>query len=117
VGAHLAAVLRSSGCRVEGQPAPSHAVELKLPRSLRRRVQELLGDRVYSIESLEAFATGLQRDADRVGLLIAGDFAAALRVIEPTGRSLEDLGASPRAMELMRFWLAADSPLWRASHD
>ncbi len=117
VGAHLAAVLRSSGCRVEGQPAPVHAVELKLPRSLRRRVGDLLGDRIYSIESLEVFARTLQRDADRVGLLLAGDLAAALRVIEPTGRSIEDLGASPRARQLMHFWLAADSPLWKASHD
>ena len=56
----------------------------------------------------------IQRTADRVGLLAAGDIGAALTTLCDGPPTLHALRSSKRAVDLLRFWMAPESPLWRA---
>jgi tetratricopeptide (TPR) repeat protein len=108
----LAAVLRIARCEVAlGGPALP-AVEVKLRRAVRKAVHEAVGDTKLEASSLLAFARGLQRSADRAGLLASGDIAAGLSTVLNGRASLEALRTSERGIDLLRFWLEAESPLW-----
>ena len=108
----LAAVLRVSRCEVvPGEPALP-AAEVKLRRAVRKAVQEAVGEAKLESSSLLAFARSLQRSADRAGLLASADIAAGLSALLNGRVSLEALRTSARGLDLLRFWLEAESPLW-----
>jgi hypothetical protein len=112
VAGTLAAVLRVARCKVAaGEPALP-AADVKLRRSVRRAVHEAVGDSTFDPASLLAFARSLQRSADRAGLLASGDIAAALATLLKGRVTLHALKNSLRALDLLRFWLGDDSPLW-----
>ena len=89
------------------------AVSLKLRRSTRKSVQEVVNDEEIGSAALLAAAARLHRSADRAGLLASGDIAAALGAVLGGPATMGALRSSPRALDLLRFWAAADSPLWR----
>jgi hypothetical protein len=62
--------------------------------------------------SLLAFARSLQQSADRAGLLASGDIAAGIATLLKGQVTLEALRTSARGLDLLRFWLEAESPLW-----
>jgi len=108
----LAAVLRTARCEVvPGEPILP-AAEVKLRRSVRKAVHQAVGDRTFDTASLLAFARSLQRSADRAGLLASGDIAAALTTLLGGRVTVQTLRTSARGLDLLRFWLGNDSPLW-----
>jgi tetratricopeptide (TPR) repeat protein len=108
----LAAVLRVARCEVAlGEPALP-AAEVKLRRAARNGVREAVGDAKLGPASLLAFARSLQRSADRAGLLATGDIASGLATVLSGRTTLDALGRSARGLDLLRFWLENDSPLW-----
>jgi uncharacterized protein HemY len=112
VAGTLAAILRAARCKVAaGEPALP-AADVKLRRAVRRAVQEAVGDSTFDPASLLAFARSLQRSADRAGLLASGDIAAALATLLNGRVTLHTLRNSSRVLDLLRFWLADNSPLW-----
>jgi tetratricopeptide (TPR) repeat protein len=119
VAGTLAAVLRVAGCQVVGEEPTLPAADVKLRRAVRKAVHETVGDEKLTSSSLLAFARSLQRSADRAGLLVSGDIAAGVATLLAgvatllDGRAnLDALRASPRGLDLLRFWLDAESPLW-----
>jgi hypothetical protein len=58
------------------------------------------------------FAQSLQRSADRAGLLACGEIGPALSVLLNQELNPKALRVSSRGLDLLRFWLDADSPLW-----
>jgi hypothetical protein len=112
----LLAVLRVSGCEVTAGDPPLPGAEIKLRRAVRKEVHKAAGRAKLSRSSLLAYARSLQRSADRAGLLASGDIATGLAVLLSGRLSVEALKTSPRALNLLRFWLDASSPLW-VSHD
>jgi hypothetical protein len=108
----LAAVLRAARCEVAlGEPALP-AAEVKLRRTVRNAVREAVGDTKLGPASLLAFARSLHRSADRAGLLASGDIASGLATLLDGRSALDALRASARGLDLVRFWLENDSPLW-----
>ena len=88
------------------------AAEIKLRRSARRAVQEAVGSAVVDPSTLLRFAQDLHRTADRAGLLATGDVAAALRALLGESPSLAVLQCSERGLDLIRFCIDDESPLW-----
>ena len=117
IAGKLAAVLRAARCEVASSdpavPAPAlPAADVKLRRSVRKAVHEAAGAATLGPSSLLAFARDLQRSADRAGLLASGDFVAGITTLLNGAVSLDALRASTRGLDLLRFWLDADSALW-----
>ncbi|MEM7135432.1 MAG: tetratricopeptide repeat protein [Myxococcota bacterium] len=111
----LAAVLRAAGCEVTSDLGGIPRVDVKLSRSARRSVGDALGDAATTLSSLQAVARWFQQSADRAGLIACQDIAAALEVILGTEKiTPERIAESPRAIELTRFWLHPESPVWGA---
>ncbi len=109
----LAAILRTCRCQVaEGDPVLP-AVAVKLRRATRKSVQEAVGSAALEPSALLAAARALHRSADRAGLLACGDIAAGLTTLSGGPASMATLQPSPRNIDLLRFWAAGDSPLWR----
>jgi tetratricopeptide (TPR) repeat protein len=120
VAGTLAAVLRVSRCELgrseSAEPEPAlPAANVKLRRAVRKAVYEAVGDTKLTPSSLLAFAQGLQRSADRAGLLASGDIAAAIATLLNGRVTLDVLRTSARGLGLLRFWLEAESALW--GHD
>jgi len=112
VAGTFAAVLRAARCEL-GYGAPAlPAVEVKLRRATRKIVREAVGDVKLAPASLLAFARSLQQSADRAGLLASGDIAAGIATLLNGRVTLEALRTSARGLDLLRFWLEAESPLW-----
>lgn len=112
VAGTLAAILRLARCDLApGEPA-FPAAHVKLRRAVRKAVSEAVGDATLTASSLLAFARSLQRSADRAGLLASGDFAAGIGILLDGRVSLDALRTSARGLDLLRFWLDAESPLW-----
>lgn len=108
----LLAVLRVSRCEVESGDPPLPATDVKLRRAVRKAVhQAVRGTKLHSA-SLLAYARSLQRSADRAGLLACGEIGAGLAVLLNDELHPEALRMSSRGLDLLRFWLDADSPLW-----
>lgn len=108
----LLAVLRVSRCEVEAADSPLPAVDVKLRRAVRKAVQHTVGRTKVHSSSLLACARSLQRSADRAGLLASGEIGAGLSVLLNEKLNPEALRMSSRGLDLLRFWLDADSPLW-----
>jgi tetratricopeptide (TPR) repeat protein len=120
VAGTLAAVLRAARCDVVAEdPARREpalpAADVKLRRALRKAVHEAASDTKLAPSSLLAFARSLQRSADRAGLLASGDIVAGITTLLSDTVNLDALGASARGLDLLRFWLDAESALW--GHD
>ena len=112
VAGTLASILRACRCSVaEGGPVLP-AVAVKLRRATRKSVQEVVGDVAIEPSALLTAARTLHRSADRAGLLACGDIAAALTALSTGPASVTALRTSSRSLDLLRFWAAADSPLW-----
>jgi hypothetical protein len=112
VAGTLAAILRVARCQVgRGEPTLP-AADVKLRRAVRKAVRETVGDEKLESSSLLAFARSLQRSADRAGLLVSGDIAAGIATLLNGRVNLDALRASTRGLDLLRFWLDAESPLW-----
>lgn len=111
----LAAILRAANCEIEPGGPVLPAAQVKLRRSVRKAVRDRVGNAEITASALIAFARSLQRSADRAGLLSSGSIAAALSTLLDANLSLNALRSSPRGLDVLRFWLDADSPLWR--HD
>ncbi|MEM8609517.1 MAG: tetratricopeptide repeat protein [Myxococcota bacterium] len=112
--AKLAAVVRASKREVISDLGGIPRVETKLARSLRRSVSEILGEEPTPMTALEATARWFQQSADRAGLLAVEDIEIALASLVARDRvTIDALRASPRAIDLLRFWLDSRSPLWR----
>jgi len=112
VAGTLAAVLRVARCEVgRGEPVLP-AADVKLPRAARKAVHEAVGDAKLGPSSLLAFARSLQRSADRAGVLASGDIAAGFATLLNGGVTLDALRTSARGLDLLRFWLEAESALW-----
>jgi hypothetical protein len=79
---------------------------------VRKAVRETVGDEKLESSSLLAFARSLQRSADRAGLLVSRDIAAGIATLLNGRVNLDALRASTRGLDLLRFWLDAESPLW-----
>jgi tetratricopeptide (TPR) repeat protein len=108
----LAAILRVARCNVaHGEPALP-AVHVKLRRAVRKSVNEAAGDTTLTPSSLLSFARSLQRSADRAGLLASGDIAGGFETLLSGKVTLDALKTSARGLDLLRFWLDADSALW-----
>ena len=88
------------------------AVDVKLRRATRKAVHEAVGDVKLMPESLLAFVRSLQRSADRAGLLASGDIAAGIATLLNGRVTVDTLGTSARGLDLLRFWLHAESALW-----
>ena len=113
IAARLAAVLRASHCEVALDGDPLGALEVKLPRSVRRIVRDLASHAPTAASELRALARRLQQSADRAGLIACGDIGVALAVVSPQQRAtIESVRSSRRALDLLRFWVAADSARW-----
>jgi tetratricopeptide (TPR) repeat protein len=113
VAGTLAAVLRVARCALDPGGPALPAVDLKLRRATRKAVREVVGEAVLTPGSLVAFARSLQRSADRAGLLASGDISSGLATLLKGRITLDALNASARALDLLRFWLDAESALWR----
>jgi len=112
VAGTLAAVLRAARCEVSlGEPTLP-AVDVKLPRAVRKAVHDAVGGAQLEPSVLLTFAQSLQRSADRAGLLASGDIAAGLGKLLSGRVTLDALKTSARGLDLVRFWLEDDSPLW-----
>jgi hypothetical protein len=108
----LAAVLRACRCGVaEGAPVLP-AVAVKLPRAVRKSVQEAAGHTMVEPMSLVAASRRLHRAADRAGLIACGDIGAALTALSGGPTTIAALGTSRRQIDLVRFWMGPESPLW-----
>jgi uncharacterized protein HemY len=112
VAGTLAAVLRVARCDVAAGQTALPAADVKLRRAVRKAVREAVGGATFDPESLLSFARTLQRSADRAGLLASGDIAAALMTLLHGKVTLDALRTSTRGLDLLRFWLRDDSPLW-----
>jgi hypothetical protein len=110
----IGALLRAARCPVDFGEAMLPAAEVKLRRSTRRSVQEAVGDTRFDSSSLLDFARSLQRSADRAGLLASGSLEAALATVLHGPPTLAGLRGSRRGLDLARFCMDAESPLWRA---
>lgn len=107
------AALRLARCEiVEGGPVLP-AVAVKLKRATRKAVHEAVEGAQIDGGTLLEFARSVQASADRAGLLVAGDIRAALDVILHGQVDVETLSVSERGLDLISFWLDAESPLWR----
>jgi len=118
VAGTLAAVLRAARCELgpndPALPEPAlPAVDVKLRRAVRKAVHEAVGDTKLGPSALLAFARGLQRSADRAGLLASGDIVAGITTLLNGAANVDALRASRRGLDLLRFWLDAESALWR----
>ena len=109
----LAFAIRASGCRVEEESSVAPHKELRPPRGARRSIRDLLGSTEVTFSMLVGFAAKLQQSADRAGLIVSANFGSAAPVLLQRTPSVEDLCASTRAIEAMRFWISRDSPLWK----
>jgi hypothetical protein len=107
----LVAVLRAAHCRVQTAGPVLPAVSTKLRRAVRKGVHEAAANADLGPSDLLAAVERIHRTADRAGLLASGDLAVSLASVcgEPT---LEKVASSTRARDLLRFWMADDSPLW-----
>jgi hypothetical protein len=113
IAAKLAGILRAARCEVEFDTSAVPRVEVKLPRSVRRTVHELVSGTRVTTTALLQVARRLQQSADRAGLMTSGDIGVALGEVLPSGKAnLEGLRTSERALDLLRFWVGAESPLW-----
>jgi tetratricopeptide (TPR) repeat protein len=117
VAGTLAAVLRAARCEVVSEdpsrPDPAlPAADVKLRRAVRKAVHEAVGDTKLAPSSLLVFARTLQRSADRAGLLASGDIVAGITTLLNGAVNLDTLRASARGLDLLRFWLDAESALW-----
>ncbi|MGB8328999.1 MAG: tetratricopeptide repeat protein, partial [Polyangiales bacterium] len=111
----LAAIFRVARCEIApGEPALPGA-EVKLRRSVRKDVREIVRGATFDPGSLLRFARALQRSADRAGLLASGDIAAALATLLNDRVTVKGLRSSSRGLDLLRFWLAND--LWLRGND
>lgn len=108
----LAVILRVSRCEVAAGEPSLPVTDVKLRRAVRKAVRQTVGDTKVSPSALLAFARSLQRSADRAGLLTSGEIGAALAVLLSDRLDLDTLRTSVRGLDLLRFWLDADSPLW-----
>ncbi|MBT8468954.1 MAG: hypothetical protein KJN97_09410, partial [Deltaproteobacteria bacterium] len=108
----LLAILRASRCEVEAGDRPLPAADVKLRRAVRKAVYQTVGGTKLRTSSLLVYAQSLQRSADRAGLLACGEIGAALSVLLNQELNLKALRVSSRGLDLLRFWLDADSPLW-----
>jgi hypothetical protein len=109
----LAAVLRAAGCELGPGATTLPSVVVKLRRAARKSVQEAVGDARLTPQDLLAAARQIRRNADRAGLIAAGDIGAALQSVLGARPTRTRLQASGRGLELLRFWAAPDSPRWR----
>ena len=108
----LAAVLRAARCPVGTLGPVLPAVTVKLRRAIRKSVQEVAGNTELQPSVLLEATRRAHRSADRAGLLASGDIAAVLTTLCAGRASTTALQSSPRALDIVRFWCAADSPLW-----
>ena len=109
----LAAVLRAARCELGSAGPILPAANVKLRRAVRKAIHEAVGDTQPEPSSLLGFARSVQRTADRAGLLASGELGAGLATLLHGTTTLEALRTSPRARDLLRFGLDADSALWR----
>jgi hypothetical protein len=110
----IAALLRAARCDVAVGEAMLPAAEVKLRRAARRSVQEAIGGATLSAASLLTFARSLHRSGDRAGLLACGDIGIALATVLHGVTTIAALKASARGLDLARFCMDAESPLWRS---
>jgi hypothetical protein len=89
------------------------AAEVKLRRAARRTIQEVVGTEVVRTQTLLSFARSFQRSADRAGLLACGDVEVALQAVLQATPTPASLGSSARGLDLARFCMDSESPLWR----
>jgi uncharacterized protein HemY len=108
----LAGIILAARCSVAPGGPTLPAVPVKLRRASRKAVRDVLGDRAIAPASLLDAARRFQRSADRAGLVASGDIAASWAVVFGSTPTMTALRTSPRALDLLRFWAAADSPLW-----
>jgi tetratricopeptide (TPR) repeat protein len=113
VAGTLAAILRAARCEVSPGDPVLPAIEVKLRRAVRKGVHDAVGGAKLEPSALLAFARSMHRSADRAGLLASGDIAVAFATLLSGGNTLTALKASARGLDLLRFWIGADSPLWR----
>jgi uncharacterized protein HemY len=110
-GATMSILLAARRTVTTGGPSlPS--VPVKLRRSVRKRVAEVVGDRVMDTNTILEGIEALQQNADRAGLLWGGDIGTALRAVLGTQPDRNAARSSPRALALVHFWAAPDSPRW-----
>ena len=105
-------ILLAARCTVATGGPSLPAIPVKLRRSVRKRVAEVVGDRVMDTAAILEAIEPLQRNADRAGLLWGGDIGAALRAVLGTQPDGNAARSSPRALSLVHFWAAPDSPRW-----
>lgn len=111
----VAAILRGAQCEVvEDAPHPVARVEIKLARAPRRAVREAIGADPTSLGDVIDIAQSLHRRADLAGLIACGDIGIALTAVLADGQSpsVDSVRRSPRALDLLRFAMHVDSPLW-----
>ena len=108
----LLAFLRASRCEVEAGDPPLPAANVKLRRAVRKAVYQAVGGAKLQSSSLLAYAQTVQRSADRAGLLACGEIGSALAVLLNQESNTEALRVSSRGLDMLRFWVEADSPLW-----
>jgi hypothetical protein len=79
---------------------------------VRKAVYQAVGGARLQSSSLLAYAQTVQRSADRAGLLACGEIGSALAVLLNKESNTEALRVSSRGLDILRFWVEADSPLW-----
>ncbi len=109
----VAGILRAARCRVSGGPTALPAVAVKLRRTIRKSVHEVVGDTELDSAVLRTTVRRIHRRADRAGLLACGDIGTAFTVLLGDVPSIDSIRVSERCLDLLRFWVAPDSPLWR----
>jgi len=109
----MAGIVVGARCHVAPGGPTLPAVPVKLRRADRRAVRGILEDGAVSPQALLDAARRFQRSADRAGLVASGDIAAAWSVIFGGAPTMTALRTSRRGLDLLRFWAAPDSPLWR----
>ena len=112
VAGKLAAILRAARCELAPGGPQLPGAQIKLRRIVRKAVKDRVGDATLTAPALITFARSLQRSADRAGLLTSGNIAVALSKLLGGNPSLDALRSSPRGLDILRFWIHADSPLW-----
>ena len=108
----LAAVMTASRCRVQAGAPVLPAVAVKLRRAVRKSVAAAVGETEVEPSSILTAVERVQRTANRAGLLAGGDIGVALRALLDGKVERASVEASSRALDLIRFWAAPDSPLW-----
>lgn len=86
----------------------THRLTKAMPRKVKRAVAAMGSQIAIDPGSIEAYCTAARRTSMRAGLLLAGDLGVVLNALLGGTVSLEMLGYSSDALDLLHFWISPE---------